>query len=43
MLYLGENDQYFAEIDEFRKSEIALRLERELQAHSHLREVKRNG
>ncbi len=43
VLYLGEHDQYYAGIEEFRKSEIALRLERELQAHSHLREVKRNG
>ncbi len=43
VLYLGEHDQYYAGIEEFQNSEIANRIQSELQAHSHLREVKRNG
>lgn len=43
VLYLDEDDQYFADIAEFRESDIAKRIAKDLQPHKHLREVKRNG
>lgn len=43
VLYLDEQEQYFAEIGEFRDSDIAKRIARDLQPHKHLKEVKRNG
>lgn len=43
VLYLDENDQYFGDIESFRKSEAAARIARDLKPHKHLREVKRDG
>ncbi len=43
VLYLDDKDQYFAGIAEFRESDIAKRIARDLQPHKHLKEVKRNG